>query len=198
MKARPIPAVLAALAALALLLPSVLSSAEFAVNPYRMDPYKQFKFRVKWDGRYVPGVIRVSGLHRTTEVLETRQGGGSSISLRSPSKTTYEPITLERGRTHDTAFEEWANKVLNYGSGMGSEVSLQDFRKDIVIELYNEAGQLAMAFNVYRCWPSRYSALEGLDANSPDVAIESMVLEHEGWERDYAVAEPTEPSFSEP
>jgi phage tail-like protein len=173
-------------------------AAEFTVNPYRFDPYKQYKFRVKWDGKYIPGIIRVSGLHRTTKVVTMRNGNESSKLRKMPGQTDYEPIILERGRTHDTEFEKWTNKVWNFGAGLGSEASLKDFRKDIMIELYNEAGQLVMSFKVYRCWPSKYSALQELDANKPDIAIESIVLEHEGWERDYAVTEPTEPSFTEP
>ncbi|MBN2411043.1 phage tail protein [candidate division KSB1 bacterium] len=173
-------------------------AAEFTVNPYRFDPYKQYKFRVKWDGKYIPGIIRVSGLHRTTKVVTMRNGNESSKLRKMPGQTDYEPIILERGRTHDTEFEQWANKVWNFGAGLGAEASLKDFRKDIIIDLYNEAGQLVMSFKVYRCWPSKYSALQELDANKPDIAIESIILEHEGWERDYAVTEPTEPSFTEP
>jgi len=173
-------------------------AAEFTVNPYRCDPYKQFKFRVKWDGKYIPGIIRVSGLHRNTTVVTMRNGSESNKLRKLPGQTEYEPIVLERGRTHDTEFEKWANKVWNFGSGLGAESSLKDFRKDIIIDLYNEAGQLVMSFKVYRCWPSKYSALQALDANNPDIAIEAIILEHEGWERDYAVTEPTEPSFTEP
>lgn len=183
---------------LLLIVSSINKAAQFSVNPYRFDPYKQFKFRVKWDGRYIPGIIRVSGLHRNTKVVRMRNGNEPGIDRKSPGQTDYEPITLERGRTHDAEFEKWANKIMNYGSGAGKQVSLKDFRKDIIIELANEAGQTVMAFKVYRCWPSRYNALEALDANSPDVAIESIVLENEGWERDYDVTEPQEPSFTEP
>ncbi len=172
--------------------------AQFNVNPHRFDPYKQFKFRVKWDGRYVAGVATVSALKRTTEVVTHREGGDPSSVRKSPGQTTYEPIVLERGRTHDTEFEKWANKVWNFGSGLGTEVSLKDFRKDIIIELYNEAGQLVMAFKVYRCWPSEYVALGDLDANDTCVAFESITLQHEGWERDYEVKEPEEPSYTEP
>jgi phage tail-like protein len=172
--------------------------AQFSVNAQRFDPYKQFKFRVKWDGRYVAGVSKVSGLRRTTEVVEHREGGDPSTVRRSPGQTAFEPIVLERGRTHDTEFEKWANKVWNFGAGLGSEVSLKDFRKDVIIELYNEAGQLVMAFKVFRCWPSEYAALSDLEANGTCVAIESLTLQHEGWERDYDVAEPTETSFVEP
>jgi len=177
---------------------AIVTATDFPVNVHRFDPYKQFKFRVKWDGRYVSGVCKVSGLHRETEVVSLREGNAPNTVRKSPGQTTYKPIVLERGRTHDTEFEKWANKVYNFGSGAGSEVSLQDFRKDIIIELYNEAGQLVMAWKVYRCWPSKYSPLEQFNANNTEVAIESMVLEHEGWERDLDVVEPVEPSFTEP
>jgi len=177
---------------------TIVLAQEFVVNTHRFDPYKQFKFRVKWDGRYVPGIINVSGLERKTEVVAHRDGGGSNIVRKMPGQTAYNPIMLKRGRTHDTEFEKWANKVHNLGSGMGGEMSLQDFRKDIIIELYNEAGQLAMAFKVYRCWPSQYSAINKLDALNNNICLETIVLEHEGWERDLDVTEPSEPSFTVP
>lgn len=172
--------------------------AQFTVNAKRVDPYKNFKFRVKWDGRYVAGLSKCSALKRTTEVVEHRVGGDPSTSHKSPGRTKYEAITLERGVTHDVAFEQWANKVWNYGSGLGSEVSLKDFRKEIIIEVYNEAGQLAIAYKVYRCWVSEYQALPDLDANANAVAIQHLKIENEGWERDYEVTEPEEPSFVEP
>jgi phage tail-like protein len=171
---------------------------QFSANPTRFDPYKNFKFRVKWDNRYVAGISKVSALKKTTEVVKHREGGDPSSSRKSPGRTEYEAITLERGVTHDTEFEKWANKVWNYGSGLGAEVSLQDFRKNIVIEMYNEAGQLVLAYNIYRCWVSEFQALPDLDANANAVAIQHIKLENEGWERSYEVAEPTEPSFSEP
>jgi phage tail-like protein len=167
--------------------------AEFTVNSTRFDPYKNFKFRVKWDGKYVAGVSCVSALKRSTDVVEHREGGDPSTSRKSPGLTSYEPITLARGVSHDTAFEDWANLVWRLGAGMGTEVGLQDFRKDIVIEFYNEAGQLALAYKVYRCWVSEYQALPALDANTSEVAIQSIRLENEGWERDLSVPEPTEP-----
>jgi phage tail-like protein len=172
--------------------------AQFTVNPLRFDPYKNFKFRVKWDGRYVAGVSKVGGLKRTTEVVKHRDGGDPSTSRKSPGRTEYEAITVERGVTHDREFEQWANKIWNLGSGLGTEVSLRDFRKDIIIELYNEAGQLAIAYKVFRCWVSEYQALADLDANANSVLIQHLKLENEGWERDYEVAEPAEPSFVEP
>jgi phage tail-like protein len=172
--------------------------AQFSVNPQRFDPYKNFKFRVSWDGRYVAGVSKVGALKRSTEVVEHREGGDPSTSRKSPGRTKYEPITLERGVTHDPEFEKWANKVWNYGSGLGAEVSLKDFRKDVIIEMCNEAGQVALAFKVYRCWVSDFQALPDLDANANAVAIQSIKLENEGWERDYDVTEPDEPQFTEP
>ena len=172
--------------------------AQFSVNAQRFDPYKNFKFRVKWDGRYVAGVSKVSALKRSTEVVEHREGGDPSSSRKSPGRTKYEAITLERGVTHDLEFERWANKVWNFESGLGTEVSLRDFRKDIVVEMYNEAGQLALSYKVFRCWVSEFQALPDLDANANAVAIQHIKLENEGWERDVAVAEPAEPSFTEP
>jgi phage tail-like protein len=171
---------------------------QFSVNAERFDPYKNFKFRIKWDGRYVAGVSKIGSLKRTTEVVKHREGGDPSSSRKSPGKNEYEAISLERGVTHDPEFEKWANKIWNFGSGLGAEVSLKDFRKDIIIEVYNEAGQLAIAYKVYRCWVSEFTALPDLDANGNAVAIQSIKLENEGWERDYEVGEPAEPSFSEP
>ena len=172
--------------------------AEFSVNTYRFDPYKNFKFRIKWDGRYVAGVSKVGGLKRSTEVVKHRDGGDPSSSRKSPGRTEYDAISIERGVTHDREFEQWANKVWNFGSGLGAEVSLKDFRKDVIIELYNEAGQLAIAYKVFRCWVSEYQAQADLDANANAVLIQHIKLENEGWERDYEVVEPTEPTFTEP
>jgi phage tail-like protein len=173
--------------------------AEFAVNAQRRDPYKSFKFRVKWDGAYVAGVSKVSALKRTTEVVKHREGGDPSTSRKSPGRTEYEPITLERGVTHDLAFEQWASKVWNYDHAQAQnadqEVSLADFRKDLIIDFYNEAGQLAISYHVFRCWVSEYQALPDLDANANAVAIQHIKLENEGWVRDTTVGEPTEPSF---
>ena len=172
--------------------------ARFSVNTHRVDPYKNFKFRLKWDGRYVAGISRCSALRRSTEVVEHREGGDPSRPRKSPGRSRYEPITLERGVTHDVEFEKWANKVWNLGSGPDAEVSLQDFRKDVLLELYNEAGQLVLAYRIFGCWVSEYQALPDLDANGKAVAIEAIKLENEGWERDYDVVEPTEPGFSKP
>jgi phage tail-like protein len=171
---------------------------QFTVNATRFDPYKNFKFRVKWDGKYVAGVSKCSALKRTTEVVEHREGGDPSTSRKSPGRSKFEAVTLERGVTHDVEFEQWANKVWNFGSGLGAEVSLKDFRKDILIEVYNEAGQLALAYKVFRCWVSEYQSLPDLDANANAVAIQHIKLENEGIERDYEVPEPAEPSFVEP
>jgi len=171
--------------------------AEFTVNSQRVDPYKNFKFRVKLDGRYIAGISRISALKRSTEVIEHREGGNPNTSRKSPGRTKYEAITLERGVTHDTDFEDWANKVWMSGAGLGSEISLKDFRKDITIELFNEAGQLVIAYKVYRCWVSEYEALPELDAHAGLVAFQRITLENEGWARDATIQEPIEPSSNE-
>ncbi|QJY47951.1 phage tail protein [Pseudonocardia broussonetiae] len=171
---------------------------EFDAASGRYDPYKNFKFRVKWDNRYVAGVSKVSALKRTTEVVKHRSGGDASTSHKSAGRTEFEPITLERGVTHDPEFDQWANRVWNYGGGFGLEVSLADYKRDIIIELYNEAGQLAVAYNVYNCWVAEYQALSDLDANANAVAIQHLKLENEGWLRDVGVAQPQSPSFTVP
>lgn len=174
--------------------------AQFSVNATRFDPYKNFKFRVFFEGSTTPvaGVSKVGMLKRTTEVVKHREGGDPSSSRKSPGRTEFEAITLERGVTHDRDFEQWANKVWNFGAGMGAEVALKDFRKNLLIELYNEAGQLAIRYRVFRCWVSEFQALPDLDANANAVAIQHIKLENEGWERDSEVPEPGEPSFVEP
>jgi phage tail-like protein len=169
---------------------------EFVANAQRFDPYKNFKFRVKWDGRYVAGISKVSVLKRTTEVVKHREGGDPSTSRKSPGRTEFDAITLERGVTHDTEFEVWAAKVWQVGAGLGSEVSLADFRKDVILDFYNEAGQLAISYLVRRAWVSEYQALPDLDANANAVAIQHIKLENEGWERDLSVKEPTEPTLT--
>lgn len=167
--------------------------AQFSVNTQRFDPYKNFKFRVRWDNKYVAGASKVSMLKRTTEVVKHREGGDHSSSRKSPGRTEYEAISIERGVTHDPEFEVWANKVWNHDAGLGAEVSLKDFRKDISIEVYNEAGQLAIRYNVFRCWVSEFQAMADLDANANAVLIQHIKLENEGWMIDTSATEPSEP-----
>lgn len=170
--------------------------AQFSVNAQRFDPYKNFKFRVKWDGKYVAGISKVGALKRTTEVVKHREGGDPNSTRKSPGKSDFDAISLERGVTHDPEFEAWANKVWNIAGGEGTEVSLKDFRKDLLIEVYNEARQNVITYKVYRCWVSEFQAQADLDANGNAVLIQSIKLENEGWERDVAVQEPTEPTLT--
>ncbi len=170
--------------------------AMFPANSNRLDPYKNFKFRLKWDGQFVAAVSKMSTLKRTTEVVEHRSGGDPSTAHKSPGRTKYDAITLERGLTQDLAFHDWAGRVWNYGAALGAEVSLANFRKDIYLEFYNEAGQLVMAYKIYRCWVSEYQAMPDLDANANAIAIEHIKLETEGWERDTSVTEQVEPTLS--
>jgi phage tail-like protein len=169
--------------------------AHLVANPNRFDPYKNFKFRVKWGGRYVAGISKVGALKRSTELVEHREGGDPSTSRKSPGRTKYEAITLERGVSHDREFEAWANKVWNFGAAAGAESSLADFRKDIIIDVFNEAGQKVISYKVYRCWVSEYQALPDLDANANAVAIQTIKLENEGWERDIDFVPEEEPAL---
>jgi phage tail-like protein len=162
--------------------------AQFTVNATRFDPYKSFMFRVKWDGQYVAGLSKMGALKRSTDPVVHREGGDPSHERKSPGKTKYDAVTLERGKTHDLAFEAWANLV----HSLDSPISLANFRKDIVVDVYNEANQKVLSYKLFRCWVSEYTAMPAFDAGTAAVAIESMKLEVEGWERDEAVVEPTE------
>lgn len=164
--------------------------AEFSPITNRFDPYRNFKFRVMWDGKYVAGISKVSALKRTTEVVKHREGGDPSTSRKSPGRTEFDAVSLDRGVTHDKEFEEWASRVWHFGNRLGSESSLKDFRKDIILDVYNEAGQKVISYTLFRCWVSEYQALPELDANANAVAIEHIKIETEGWRRDPAVKEP--------
>ena len=172
--------------------------AQFSVNAERFDPYKTFKFRIKWDGRYVAGISKVSALKRTTKVVAFREGGDPSANRKSPGPTEFDAVTLERGVTHDPDFEQWALKVWSIGAGLGAEVSLADFRKDVILDVFNESGQKVLSYKLYRCWVSEYQALPELDASASAVAIQTIKLEIEGFERDYSIPEPKEPALTVP
>ncbi|MBV7260316.1 phage tail protein [Erythrobacter crassostreae] len=182
-------------------------NTDFPKATYRLDPYRSYKFRLKWDGKYVAGISKVSALSRSTKTVTHRSGGDPSLPRRMPRQSEYTAITLERGVTHDPAFERWANKVWDYhnspadnqqGGTGNKDVSIKDFRKNIILEVYNEAGQKVMAYNIYRCWPSEFEALPELDANGNAVAISLLKLENEGWEKDTSFPEPSGPSDIEP
>ncbi len=164
-----------------------MAAPQFAVNAHRFDPYKSFKFRIRWDGKYVAGVSNISALKKSTEPVTHREGGDPSTSRVSPSAWSFDPITLQRGVTHDREFEAWANLV--YTTDGDAAISMKSFRKDVIIELLNEQGDVAKAYKVYRCWVSEYTALPELDSNGNAVAIESLVLQNEGWERDVEAPE---------
>ncbi|HEU4580572.1 MAG TPA: phage tail protein [Polyangiaceae bacterium] len=164
--------------------------AKFVVNPHRFDPYSPMKFRVKIDNQYVAGLSKCSTLKRTTEVTQWREGGDPTSSRQLPGKTKWDPVTLEAGVTHDTTFETWANLVHNFQGD--AAMSLKNFRKDIIIDVFNHAGQKVLSYKVFRCWVSEYDALPDLDAASNAVAIQRIKLENEGWERDVSVTEPAE------
>jgi conserved hypothetical phage tail region protein len=178
-----------------------MANTQWPKNPQRLTPYPNFRFKVKWDNQYVAGISKVSALSRTTEVIRHREGGDPSTVHLAPGQTSYGPITLERGVSYDVTFEQWANKVFdwtNSQSSVGQNTSLLDFRKNIIIELYNEAGVKVMAYNVYNAWVSEYEAMSELDASGNAFVIQSMTLQNEGWERDTSVTEQKEPSFTLP
>ena len=163
---------------------------QFTVNTARIDPYKNFKFRVKWDGQVVAGVSKVGALKRTTELVSHREGGDISTPRLSPGASKFDPIMLERGVSFAREFEVWANLV--YSTEGDGAVSLANFRKDILIEFLNLQGTVVRAYRVFRCWVSEYTALPELDANANAIAFETLTLQNEGFERDEAIVEVAE------
>ena len=166
--------------------------ARMTAQTNRFDPYRSFRFRVKWDGQYVAGLTKMGALKRTTEMVEFREAGENIVPRRLPGKTNYTAVTLEAGITYDTAFEDWANLVNDFASH--SITSLAEFRKNITVDVFNEAGQKAISYNLFRCWVSEYQALPDLDSGANAVAITTMKLEYEWFERDAAVVEPQGPA----
>jgi phage tail-like protein len=170
--------------------------AQFTVNTQRIDPYLNFKFRVKWQSEpggafaVVAGVSKISALKRTTEVVSHREGGDISTQRHSPGASKFDPLTLERGITFDPEFEKWANLV--YSTEGDGAVSLANFRKDILVEFLNLQGTVVRRYRVFRCWVSEYTALPELDANANAVAFEHIMLQNEGYERDPDVKEEPE------
>jgi len=162
----------------------------FVVNAHRIDPYKNYKFRVVMDNKPVLGVSKVSALKRSTEVVNYREGGENSTDHKSPGRTSYDAITMERGITHDRAFEEWAKLVHPYSGDPGMD--LVNYKKNLTLEVMNEKGHVAFRYFLYNCWVSEFTTMPELDANANAVAIESIKIELEGWERDLETKEPNE------
>jgi phage tail-like protein len=163
---------------------------QFTVNSHRLDPYKNFKFRVMWENRYVAGLSKMTALKKSIEAIPWREAGGPSIVRKLPGTTKFDPVTLEMGLTHDTVFEDWANQVNNPQGD--AAMSLRNYRKELIIEVLNMQGQKALAFKLHRAWVSAFTALPDMDANGNAVAIQSITIEHEGFERDTSVTEPNE------
>ena len=162
----------------------------FVKNAKRVDPYKGFKFRLLWDNKPVMGISKVGALKRTTEVVKHRDGGDNSTDHKSPGRTTYDAITVERGLTHDPEFEAWANKVHPYSGD--TAMDLAAYKKDLTLEMMNEKGHVVYRYFLYDCWVSEYTAMPELNANANAVAIESLKIEIEGWDRDKDTKEPNE------
>jgi phage tail-like protein len=167
-----------------------MANTGFVVNANRVDPYKNFKFRVLWDGKAVLGVSKAGSLKRTTEVVKHRSGGENSYDHKSPGRSSYDAITLERGITHDLEFEKWANAVHNFQGD--PTMDLAGYKKDLTLEVMNEKGQVALRYHLFHCWVSEFAALPDLDANANAIAIEHIKIELEGWQRDVETTEPSE------
>ena len=169
--------------------------ATVSAKPKRVDPYKNFRFKVKFGDAsdYIAGVSKVSGFKRSTEVIKHRSGGNPATSYKLPGRTEYDPITLERGVTADTVFEQWANKVWSHANAAGGmETSLKDFRRDLTIDMFDEAGQKVLSYQVFNCWVSEYQPVSDFDGNANAVSIQHIRLENEGWVRDLDLPAPSD------
>jgi phage tail-like protein len=167
-----------------------MANTGFVVNAQRVDPYKNFKFRVLLDGKPVLGVSKVGSLKRTTEVVKHRSGGENSYDHKSPGRSSYDAITLERGITHDLEFEKWANQVHAFLDDPAMDLS--GYKRDLMLEVMNEKGQVAIRYHMFSCWVSEFAAMPDLDANANAVAIEHIKVELEGWKRDEGTTEPNQ------
>lgn len=168
-----------------------MAAPMFPVNAHRHDPYRTFKFQILIDGKPVAGLKKMGALKRKTEAIKWRSAGDPSKERILPGGTSYEPITLEQGLSHDPVFENWAALVNNIEGD--AAMSLKNFRKDIVINVLNLQGQVAISYKLFRAWVSEYQALPEMDAGTMNaVGIQTLTLQHEGWQRDTAVNEPTE------
>jgi phage tail-like protein len=166
--------------------------ARLTPSTNRFDPYRNYRFKVKWDNIYVAGLSKMGPLKRSTEMVEWREAGENIISRKLPGKSKFEGVTLEAGVTLDTSFAEWAELVNDFTSH--SLVNLKDFRKNITVDVFNESGLKVVAYNLHRCWPSEYQAMPDLDAGANAVAITTLKLELEWWERDTSVTEAVGPT----
>jgi phage tail-like protein len=167
-----------------------MANTGFVVNAHRRDPYKNFKFRVQMDNKTVLGVSKVSALKRTTEVVKHRSGGDDSHDLKSPGRTSYDGITMERGITHDREFERWANSVHDFEGDALTD--LAGYKKELTLEVMNEKSQVIYRYFLHSCWVSEFTTLPDLDANANAVAIENIKIELEGFTRDLNTTEPSE------
>jgi phage tail-like protein len=162
----------------------------FQKNATRLTPYGNWKFQLKWDGHTVLGVSKAGPLKRTTNVITHRSGGANGSDNKAPGRTSYDGIMLERGITWDLDFEAWANKVHPYVGD--TSMDLVNFRKELVLEVLDEKGLVARRFFLHGCWVSEYTASPQLDSSANAIAIESIKIEMEGWERDPASTEQDE------
>jgi phage tail-like protein len=160
----------------------------FTVNTHRIDPYTNFKFRVKIGAEYVAGLSKMTALKRTTEVVEWREAGSASVIRKLPGRTKFEPVTLESGLTHDRVLIDWARLVSDPQGD--AAMSLKEYRKEVTVEVHNLQGAIVMSFDLHRAWPSEFQAVPDLDANANAVAIQSLKFEYEGFT--FHDSEPTE------
>jgi phage tail-like protein len=136
----------------------------------RIDPFRNFNFLVEIDGITQASFIECSGLEATTEVIETREGGNNTTVYKLPGKTAYSDITLKWGVTASREMWLWRQGVIE------GNVS----RRNGSIVLYDLANRNEVArWNFVNAWPSKWDG-PALNAKGNDIAVESLVIAHEG------------------
>ena len=154
----------------------------FTATALTYDPYRKFKFLVKWEGQYVMAVHKVSSITKSIDAIDWRTGGDSNFGAKVPGLTKWEPITLERGLSADAAFQKWMIEVNRYTKAGGQEnEAVHNFRKNLQIEMYDLQNDLVMTINVYNAWPSKLTIAD-FDAKANELAIEHIELQNEGWD----------------
>ena len=138
----------------------------------RSDPYGIAHFEIEIDGMRESGFLKVSGLEGRVEVEEYREGGDFGVR-KAPGSVSYSNIVVSRGMTSSTELWDWWERVRN------GDVD----RRNLSIVMLDDSRQAVARWQVQSAWPVRYSAPD-LNAESDDVAIETLELTHEGIDRD--------------
>lgn len=139
----------------------------------RSDAFRNFNFLIEIDGIAQASFIECSGLGSSTEVVETREGGDNTTVRKLPGKTTYSDITLKWGLSNSRELWQWREQVI--------QGALQ--RKNGSVVVFDLANRTEVArWNFVSAWPSKWEG-PAFNAKGNDIAVDTLVLSHEGIAR---------------